>query len=243
MSLDTRAYWNERANLGAMAGTQDLNLVRLERKVIQSFVRPGMRVLDVGCGTGETLASLPDGVVTVGLDSSPAMLDRAGERPILTLIRAGVLDGWDAGTFDLIYTQRCLINLSAEEQIAAVRKLCGMLAPGGSFLAVEHSALGLCALNLLRQSVGLTAIEPPWHNTYLSEVAMRRIEMPGITLAEDAVDFSSTYYVLSRVVNAWQAQREGQTPSYDAPINELAMQLPPRLGRYGQARYWRWERA
>ena len=58
---------------------------------------------------------------------------------------------------------------------------------------------------------------------------------------EKVHDYSSTYYFISRVVNAWQAAREGCEPDYEAPINELAMLLPP-IGNVGQGRLWIWRK-
>ena len=241
---DVLSHWNDRAALGPCAGTQDRGLVALEQRVIQAHVRPGLRVLDVGCGVGETLTTL-SGVERVGMDFSPAMIAQAtASHPEIRFEEGDIrYDLSRLGLFDLIYTQRCLINLLDQEaQGAAVRRICQQLTPGGCYLAVEHSADGLVALNGLRQQVGLSAIIPPWHNCYLQEDAVRAfVADPTIDLTADAEDFSSTYYFLSRVVNAWLAQREGRDPSYEAPINALALQLPV-FGDVGQARYWRWRR-
>ena len=52
---------------------------------------------------------------------------------------------------------------------------------------------------------------------------------------------SSTYYFLSRVVNAWLAAKEGKEPDYNSPVNELALHLPA-IGDMGQGRTWVWKR-
>jgi SAM-dependent methyltransferase len=39
--------------------------------------RPGERLIDLGCGTGELLASLPDGISYVGVDIDPAYIETA----------------------------------------------------------------------------------------------------------------------------------------------------------------------
>lgn len=239
---DILAYWNNRAALGPAAGTQDRGLVALEQKIIREHVRPGMRVLDVGCGLGETLSTLK-GIEAVGIDFSPAMVKAArSAHPAIRFEQADILDILpELGMFDLIYTQRCLINLQLEQQGMVVRAICSRLKRGGVYVAVEHSALGLTALNLLRRQVGLSDIEAPWHNVYLSEIAIRELSVADAVLEADAVDFSSTYYVMSRVINAWLAKRDGREPAYDAPINQLALQLPA-MGHFGQARYWRWRK-
>ncbi len=55
----------------------------LEIKLIHSLVNPrkGQRLLDVGCGTGMSLAPFLDqGLSLTGIDSSPYMLDKAAQR-------------------------------------------------------------------------------------------------------------------------------------------------------------------
>src|SRR3989304_6050778 len=46
-------------------------------------VRPGLRAVDLGCGTGELTRRLADALPesdVLGIDSSPEMLERAAER-------------------------------------------------------------------------------------------------------------------------------------------------------------------
>jgi hypothetical protein len=42
----------------------------------------------------------------------------------------------------------------------------------------------------------------------------------------EIIPYSSTYYFLSRVVNAWLANEKGMEPNYNAKINKLAFKLP-----------------
>ena len=58
---------------------------------------------------------------------------------------------------------------------------------------------------------------------------------------DGCVYYSSTYYFLSRVVNAWEAAQSGKDPDYDAPVNQLALKLPP-IGDFGQGRLWLWRK-
>jgi hypothetical protein len=104
----------------------------------------------------------------------------------------------------------------------------------------EHSQDGLDRLNQLRLRAGLTAIVPPWHNRYLREAEAEAARFTDARL-EALLDFSSTYYFLSRVVNAWLSAQEGQEPSYDAVVNQLAHCLPS-LGDVGQGKVWLWRK-
>lgn len=88
--------------------------------------------------------------------------------------------------------------------------------------------------------VGLGEITLPWHNRCLDDDAMAALRIPGVRLAE-VEPFSSTYYFLSRVVNAWMAQEEGIQPAYNAPVNRLSLQLPP-FGDCAQGKLWVFEK-
>src|SRR5262249_7913923 len=152
----------------------------------------------------------------------------------------GRLEGY-AGRFDLVYTERTLINLPDwPAQRAAIAGLVGCLDAGGLFVMCENSKDGLDEINRFRACLGLAKITPPWHNRYLRDAELAELSFPGVAF-EGVEYYSSTYYFLSRVVNAWLAAQEGKEPSYEAPINQLALRLPP-LGEFGQGRIWKWRR-
>ncbi len=87
---------------------------------------PSWSVLDVGCGTGATLAAYADAGCTIsGIDPSPAMLARAAERlgPAADL-RVGVgqeLPYPDA-TFDRVVASMMLHEVAAEHREAVLRE-------------------------------------------------------------------------------------------------------------------------
>lgn len=100
-------------------------------------VRPGLRVLDLGCGTGEITsrlaALLPDSDV-LGIDNSPAMLERA-----LPLTRPGLrfelrsIESVD-GRWDLVFSHAALHWVENHEVL--IPRLVALLRPGGQ-LAVQ----------------------------------------------------------------------------------------------------------
>jgi tRNA (cmo5U34)-methyltransferase len=71
------------------------------REIARKFWIPGRAVYDLGCATGTTLvnlaADLPDAAPIVGLDNSPAMLDRAAAR----VAEAGLADRVELKAADL----------------------------------------------------------------------------------------------------------------------------------------------
>ncbi len=100
-------------------------------------VRPGLQVVDLGCGTGELTArlarSLP-GSQVLGIDSSPEMLAqaRAQTGPNLRFERCSIEDL--EGEWDLIFSHAALHWV--EDHPALLPRLVERLRPGGQ-LAVQ----------------------------------------------------------------------------------------------------------
>jgi ubiquinone/menaquinone biosynthesis C-methylase UbiE len=247
---DVRAFWNSRAGLGQWAGTRDVTAKQLEMEAIASYARNGMRILDLGCGNGITAIELARRyqVEVWGIDFAEEMvaaaLELAKDDELKGSVRfqtGNVLNLDSPDKFDLIYTERVLINLPDwPAQLQAMKNIVALLSDGGLYVMCENSQDGLDKVNELREKVGLTAVIPPWHNRYLRDSELKHVNLDNARL-EDIIYYSSTYYFLSRVVNAWLASREGGEPDYDAPINQLALLLPS-MGELGQGRIWLWRK-
>lgn len=245
-----RDFWEERSSMGEIAGSNDFLMKKLEVKKIMEYMRDGIDVLDVGCGNGITCMEIASKfkLNICGVDFSEGMIKEAYKNienaDFIGDIRFYVSDVAsieDSPKYDIIYTERCLINLpSWEEQKDAMYKIFSLLKKDGLFLMCENSSEGLDEINLFRSSLGLDEIKKPWHNRYFFDSEIDSVDCPGVKL-EFIENFSSTYYFLSRVINAWMAKEDGKSPSYDAPINKLALDLPP-LGLKGQVRLWGWRR-
>ena len=247
-ATDIAAFWDAQAAKGATAGTQDLILKQLEQRVILAAVeryRPST-VLEVGCGRGELarlIVSACPWLDYLAVDASREMIAAARSQPTLrSRLRFAHRDiaHLPTGYFDMVITERMLINLQGwEARKAGIDIIASRLNPGGHYVMCEHSQEGLDAINATRQTLGLPAIPVPWHNgRYLSDAELATVTSLRLVRCEP---FSATYYLLSRIVNAKLAHDAGHEPSYDAPVNQFALDLPA-VGPWAQGRLWVWRK-
>jgi len=248
---EIQTFWNNRAVLGLSAGTKDLIAKELEIKAISKYIRSGMNILEAGCGNGVTALKIASTypVHIEGFDYAEEMINEAKKLAANASLKGTVnfktVDlchlPANIAHVDLVYTERVLINLKSwDEQKKAIKQLCNLLVNGGCYVMCENSMDGLEKINSLRQRIGLNPISPPWHNRYLWDAEIEQLIIPDIRL--ETIDyFTSTYHLLSRVINAALAFQEGREPEYNAPINQLAYHLPP-IGDLGQTRIWVWRK-
>ncbi len=118
----------------------------------QEFGRP-LRILEVGCGNGFNCSwiaqQFPDCSVT-GIDYIPEMIDAARQRQAedaiddarLTYQVGNALELSNVtGPFDIVLTDRCLINLNSWDlQQQAYRVMAKLLGPKGYLATIENSA-------------------------------------------------------------------------------------------------------
>jgi tRNA (cmo5U34)-methyltransferase len=97
----------------------------------------GLRILDLGTGTGETLARvLPrhPGAEVIGLDESAAMLGHARSRldGFDVDLRVGdLLDPWPEGPFDLVVSALAVHHLDGPGKAELFKRAAEALRPGG----------------------------------------------------------------------------------------------------------------
>jgi demethylmenaquinone methyltransferase / 2-methoxy-6-polyprenyl-1,4-benzoquinol methylase len=113
--------------------------LRWRRLAATSVVRPGDRVLDAACGTGDlAIADRAAGALTVtGLDFSERMLARARRKaPTLEWVVGDLLElPFEAGTFDAATVGFGIRNVSdLERGLAELRRV---LRPGGRLAVLE----------------------------------------------------------------------------------------------------------
>ncbi len=114
---------------------------RAKRRIVDEHVRPGMRVLEIGAGTGTmALLAAQKGARVQAFDVSGAMLGiarkkiaAAGMDDKIELREMGVsgMDRLEASAFDLVASTLVFSELSPDEQSYALREAFRVLRPGG----------------------------------------------------------------------------------------------------------------
>jgi trans-aconitate methyltransferase len=146
---------------------------------------PGLRVLDLGCGTGHLTAQIAAaGAQVIGLDAAPPMIARA--RELYPDLRFEVARGEDFtldAPVDAVFSNAALHWMT--RPAAVIARVVQALVPGGRFVA-EMGARGNVALVLaaLRQALTEIGIPPerqpiPWYFPSIGEYATR-LEQAGL---------------------------------------------------------------
>jgi demethylmenaquinone methyltransferase/2-methoxy-6-polyprenyl-1,4-benzoquinol methylase len=111
---------------------------RWRRTTVEETVRPGDRVLDACCGTGDlAVAARARGADVVGLDFSERMLERARcKEPAIEWVRGDVLAlPFEDSSFDAVTVGFGVRNV--EDLEAGLRELRRVLRPGGRLGILE----------------------------------------------------------------------------------------------------------
>jgi ubiquinone/menaquinone biosynthesis C-methylase UbiE len=106
------------------------------------FSRVEGRVLDVACGTGANFPYLPADVDLVGVDLSPAMLERARKRAEKLGLDADLREAdavalpFDDDSFDSVISS--LSTCTFPDPVGALCEMSRVCAPDGKILLFEH---------------------------------------------------------------------------------------------------------
>jgi len=203
-----------------------------------------LRVLEVGCGNGYNCLELskifPD-YTFVGVDYVPEMIraanetksnDRLADRVRFVegdIMSLGEMSALFEG-YDVVFTDRCLINLnSVELQKEGIKQLCGKVLSGGFLFLIENFVATYDRQNQCREILGLPKRQPAEFNLFLDEaVIVPHIESCGLAITE-IEDFGSLHdivlYVLLPSVN------DGGI-DYNHPLVEAAARLSAGMSEH-----------
>lgn len=115
---------------------------RVRRELVEKYVkpRPGLRVLDVGCGPGNLIEHLP-GVAYTGTDLSAAYIAAArrrfGDRGRYYVGRVDDLDPDEIGEFDVIIAKSLLHHIDEDEALHLFDVASNTLAEGGRLVTLD----------------------------------------------------------------------------------------------------------
>ena len=206
-----------------------------EIQTLQKHLNPTDHILEYGCGNGyasQQIFETHDFPSYLGVDYSENMIKVAiaGSTAPLERRRYEVGDVMIHKTdrkYDTVFTDRCLINLANhDEQVMAMKNIYDNLRPGGTYLMMECSKKSLGNINKVRTDIGLSEITERWHNYYLEEDRLLE-DIDNYFSLEEVDSFASTYFLISRTVNAVVGEETGNI-DYRSTVNRVASTLPPQ---------------
>jgi ubiquinone/menaquinone biosynthesis C-methylase UbiE len=110
------------------------------RLVAAANLRPGQRILDLGCGTGNLalrVKGVCPGAEVSGVDADPRMLGTAVRKAMRAGLEAAFTRGfaeslpYPDGAFDRVVSSLFFHHLSLPQKASALREAARVLAPGG----------------------------------------------------------------------------------------------------------------
>jgi SAM-dependent methyltransferase len=202
-----QAHWDEVADrLAAWRGMGGYYHRRLA-SVLQFLVPPGLRVLEIGCGDGQLLASTRPGY-GLGVDFSAHMIGTANRKhPELRFVQADAHHLCLRGTFDIVILSDLLNDVwDVETVLAQVRRVCHQRTRIilNSYNRAWEPILGLA------DRLGLA--KPTLHQNWLSVEDMRNL----------------FYLAGFDVIRAWEEILWPlDTPLLEPMLNRIAVRLWP----------------
>jgi len=225
-------YWQKRANEREdpfdISGN-DTVLASLEIRYLRKYLPTGCKVLEIGCSAGRVIKELvkthPNSYY--GIDFSENMINKAVSLrlPDCRFDVQDILSYEKDNCCDVVYSVRCIINLlDSQDHLKMIERIAHWLKSKGKVILLEATKEGLDKINQYRKIAGLEQIVPHEFNNYIDLSSfMPRFEK---YFSFEIVEFASSYYLASRLFNAFVAKLESRPMQYEDPINILGAKLP-----------------
>jgi len=215
-----------------------LEINALVSAISKTEIKSG-NILEIGCGNGFNCLSLAKSFPEInftGIDFVDKMVENANllakELPsfISSRLKYFVGDALDLvnngsllETYDILFTDRCLINLPTDElQIKALDQIVLKVRKGGYFIMVENMIDLRKIQNRLRNKVGLNERNVPEYNHFMDENAVLEHLSKNNFNLQYTSDFGSLHdlmlYILVPMINYGELK-------YDHPIVEAVTEF------------------
>lgn len=242
-----KKYWEKRAkdDNSKQSTTNDVYLREIEARALGDFIikLAPKRIADFGCGDGcttITTASKLSSAKFSGFDYSDSMILNANNNLSKTNLdnvtfKIGDITSPINDSFDLIYTTRCLINITnIDLQYKAILNIHSSLLKDGYFIMIENFIEGQNNFNELRKAYGLPSIPIREHNLFFTRDDLMQ-SIKDIFKIEYEINISSTYYMMSRIIYSKLCVDSCSAPDYYNEHHRYASTLP-FSGEYGPLR-------
>jgi ubiquinone/menaquinone biosynthesis C-methylase UbiE len=206
--------------------------IQILLKYLKLYSSTKSTILEVGCGNGYTAETLSKELKTTifGVDLCKELIDIAINRQCCGFGIDSATDlHIDSNSIDIVYTERCLINLlEPGMQEKAIDEIYRVLKVGGIYVMIECFTDGLDNLNNARKSVKMYSIPEPYHNKYFNKEWFLKYIRDKFKVVNTDQNFLSSYYWGSRVL--YPALLKGD-PEYNTKFVEFFTFMQP-LGNY-----------
>jgi SAM-dependent methyltransferase len=192
------AHWDKVSALKRRPGRAGAFYHKLLQRYYRFFIPPGLRVLELGCGQGDLLASLKPSF-GVGVDFSGEMIRAATEKhPDLVFVQADTHDVWFQKKFDVIILSDLVNDLwDVQRILERIRNMCH---PGTRLILNFYNNLWRIPLTVVRfLRLGAEVLAQNWFSpddvaNLLKLAGFEKVQRRSFVLLPLKIPFLSSFF-------------------------------------------------
>jgi len=224
--------WLETSPKDYDRGIQLLTLGRIQRireNIVNNYIVQGIRVLEIGCGTGTlTMMMAKRGAVVTAIDSSPRMLAEAEKKvkdaqleelvSLKYMDAALIGDRFSETSFDLIVSTLVFSEIPSNDQQFVLETSKNLLTPSGRLLIADEVIPARSSSRLLYYLVRIPLVLITWLMTRTSTTSLRGFDVM-LTQVGFHTDVAASYLGGSLVLyESLPAESENLKPVLPATV-------------------------
>ncbi|HKI87946.1 MAG TPA: HgcAB-like fusion protein [Draconibacterium sp.] len=186
--------------------------VKIRKQIIEEFVKPGMKILDIGCGTGMLIENAAKaGADVKGIDISEGMLkvarkrmEKSGFQDKISLYNSGIVEMdtlFPENSFDLIVSTMVFSELYFEERALVLYQIKKLLKPGGKLvIAAEvspHNLFKRMAHFIVRLPLALITYIIAQTGTKPVSSLKEEVSKSGFSISSEKRSFLDSFMIIS----------------------------------------------